>query len=596
MPTSPDPTSPDDSFDLARQHLLAGRSREALALYEQILTATPHDADAHFFRAMAKFQLGLVADAVEAARQAIRLDPDVPEFHCDLARFLFASNDFRASIAESRVALVLKPAFPEALVNLANSLCRMWDFEAGTAAYEKALALRPDDCNLINNLGMAYLSLGRIDDAVSCFEHILKIDPSDAAADSNRIYALHFHPDWDGHSLRAELAGWNDRHAKVYANSTSPARLTIGDQKIRIGYVSPDLREHVVGWQMLPLVAAHDTGRFHVTCYSGVATADAVTNEIRARAGAWREIAGLSDDAVAGLIREDRIDILIDLSLHSGGNRLGVFARRPAPVQLTYLAYPGSTGLAAMDYRFSDPELDHPDEETEHSEKTIRLPTYWCFQPPHDAPDVKSPPYGSNGYITFGCLNQFQKVSVPAQRLWATLMSKVKDSRMLIHAPQGKCRSDLTARFRDMGIDPRRINFVARQARRDYLETYHGLDIALDPFPHGGGITSCDALWMGVPVVSLRGKSAVGRGGASILHPIGLGDYVATSPEAYCDAAMRLAADPMKLAEIRSNLRARMSASKLMNLRSFVTAIEAFYVALGAKVACSTTQRTSDSQ
>jgi predicted O-linked N-acetylglucosamine transferase (SPINDLY family) len=190
---------------------------------------------------------------------------------------------------------------------------------------------------------------------------------------------------------------------------------------------------------------------------------------------------------------------------------------------------------------------------------------------------VKPPPSASNGYITFGCLNQFQKVSIPAQRLWAELMSKVENSRILIHAPTGKCRSDLAARFQDAGVDPCRIDFVGRQSRREYLETYHRLDIALDSFPHGGGITTCDALWMGVPVVSLRGKSSVGRGGASILNAIGLKELVALRPEEYRNSAINLAADPMRLAEIRMNLRDRMKASKLMNLDSFVAAIESAY-------------------
>jgi predicted O-linked N-acetylglucosamine transferase (SPINDLY family) len=571
----------DEILDAARDHHLAGRFSEAADLYRKILELAPEDGEAFFLLGLALFQLGHVAEAADKVRRAVSLDPAVAEYHCDLARILFTLNDFPGAIAASRKALELQPNFPEALFNLGNALCRTRLFEDGIDAYQHALIQRPDARDAANNLGMALLELGRIDGAIACFDQILASNPSDAAARSNRIYAMHFNPSSTAAKIREELVDWNQQHARPLNATIIPhiRRPKLDSHPLRIGYVSPDFREHVVGWNLLPLLAEHDRKRFHIICYSSAGRADAITRELQSHVAAWRDISALSDQQAAKIIREDQIDILVDLSLHTGGIRLLLFARKPAPIQLTYLAYPGSTGLEAMDYRFSDPFLDFGQDLSDHTERTIRLPrTYWCYRPGGPTPAVVPPPALSAGIITFGSLNAFQKISGPTLDVWRQLMQSVPRSRLLLHAPVGKHRGQLIQGFETSGIADDRIEFVDRLPWSQYIQTYQRIDIALDPFPYGGGITTCDALSMGVPIITLRGKTTVGRGGSSILQNLNLPEFIAESPQQYISAATALANDLALLSKLRSCLRERMLDSPLTDAVQFARDIEAAFV------------------
>ena len=287
---------------------------------------------------------------------------------------------------------------------------------------------------------------------------------------------------------------------------------------------------------------------------------------------------GLPDAQAVDLIRQDEIDILVDLALHTGTNRLLIFARKPAPVQVTYLGYCSSTGVETMDYRLSDPYLDPPASDLSlYSEKTIRLPeTYWCYNPRGLMPAPSPPPVEEAGHITFGCLNNFAKVS-PALDLWAEILRNVPESRLIIHSPPGAHLDAVRERFAGKGISTDRLEFPPHQRWPEYVRTYGRIDIALDPFPWCGGITTCDASWMGVPVVSLVGRTAVGRGGASILANIGLPELIAHTPEQYVKIAVGLANDLPRLAELRRTMRPRMQASPLMDAPRFARNIEAAY-------------------
>jgi predicted O-linked N-acetylglucosamine transferase (SPINDLY family) len=549
----------DEILDAARDHHLAGRLPEAVDLYRKALQLAPDDAPSLFLLGLAVFQLGRAGEAVDLVRRAVSLDPAAPEYHCDLARILFSLNNLPGAIAASRTALELQPDFPEALFNLGNALCRSRMLEDGIDAYQRAVALRPGASDAVNNLGMALLELGRIDEAVACFDQILASNPSDAAAHSNRIYALHFSPSSNAAGIRRELIQWNQRHAL-------PLKVTIvphirrhqrdSGRPLRIGYVSPDFREHVVGWSLLPFLPEHDRKVFHISCYSSVKRPDAVTRQLQSHVAVWRDISSVSDEQAAKIIRDDEIDILVDLSLHTGGNRLLLFARKPAPIQVTYLGYPGSTGLETMDYRLSDPFLDSDEEQVDHTERTIRLPlTYWCYRPGGPTSAVIPLPALSAGTITFGCLNTFQKISSSALDVWRELMKEVPRSRLLLHAPVGRHRQQLIERFETSGIAADRIEFVERLPWHEYIQTYQRIDIALDPFPYGGGITTCDALWMGVPTITLRGKTSVGRGATSILQNLNLPQYIAQTPAQYISEAATLASDLPRLADLRLSLR-----------------------------------------
>jgi predicted O-linked N-acetylglucosamine transferase (SPINDLY family) len=323
-----------------------------------------------------------------------------------------------------------------------------------------------------------------------------------------------------------------------------------------------------------------------IFCYANVLQPDALTGQLRQHADGWRSIAGLSDSQAADLIRQDRIDILVDLALHTANNHLVVFAHKPAPVQVTYLGYCGSSGMDAMDYRLSDPYMDSSDSDVEgkpstlslYSERTIRLPeTYWCYGVAGPTPEPSPPPAAAAGYLTFGCLNDFAKVSPPALDLWAEILRGLPQSRLIVHSRPGTHLDAVRERFAGKDISPDRLEFPNWQPWPQYMRTYDRIDIALDPFPWGGGITTCEALWMGVPVVSLVGRTAVGRGGASILSNVGVPELIARTPQQYVQIATDLAKDLPRLAELRRTLRARMQASPLMDALRFARNIEAAY-------------------
>jgi predicted O-linked N-acetylglucosamine transferase (SPINDLY family) len=336
---------------------------------------------------------------------------------------------------------------------------------------------------------------------------------------------------------------------------------------------------HPVALFINPLLGLHDYSRFEVFCYSDVPAEDVYTARLRSYVSAWRDTLKLSDQQLADTVRADQIDILVDLNMHMSGSRLLAFARKPAPVQVTYLAYCGTTGLETMDYRLSDPYLDPPGtDESVYSEKTIRLPhSYWCYVTASDAPPVGPLPAQNRGYVTFGCLNNYCKVTPPTFDAWFEILRRVPGSRLLLHADAGSHRDRARGRAQSAGIDPARLEFTGFMPLPDYLQTYNRIDIALDPFPYTGGTTSCDALWMGAPLVTLAGKTAVSRGGASILSNIGLPDLVTTAADQYIRLATELAGDRQRLADLRSTLRQRMRQSPLCNAPQFARDVEAAY-------------------
>ncbi|MEA2735346.1 MAG: protein O-GlcNAc transferase, partial [Humisphaera sp.] len=337
---------------------------------------------------------------------------------------------------------------------------------------------------------------------------------------------------------------------------------------------------------MLPIVAIHDRARFEVVCYSDFRSHDAVTAAIRERADRFIASAALDHAQFAAQVRADGIDVLVDLALHSGRNRLLAFARRAAPVQVTYLGYPGTSGLAAMDFRLTDPQLDPLGSDVNYSETSLRLPrTYWCYVLPPNMPGVGPLPAASAGHITFGCLNKFTKVSDDALRAWAQVLARTPNSRLILHAPVGQTRDRVLAMMGTESVAPERIEFVVRRPAVEYLETYNRIDVALDPFPYNGGTTTCEALLMGAPVVSLAGDIAVRRAGVSILTNVGLTELIARTPAEYVEIATELAADRPRLSKIRGELRGRMLASPLSDLPAFARDLEAAYLSMWNDVA-----------
>jgi predicted O-linked N-acetylglucosamine transferase (SPINDLY family) len=345
------------------------------------------------------------------------------------------------------------------------------------------------------------------------------------------------------------------------------------NRRLRIGYVSPDFRQHVVGFNLQPLFEHHDHEQFEIFCYSDVVAPDTITRWFEKRADHWVDSHRLSDEQLAEQIRLDRIDLLVDLALHTRENRLLVFAEKPAPVQVSFAGYPGSTGVSAIQYRLSDPYLDPQP----NGGDVVHLPhSFWCYQPNEDVP-VNPLPAGDAGIITFGCLNNFCKINASVLDLWARVMKQVQGSRLLLLARQGSHRRRTIDYLRQQGVDSDRVEFVSYAPRREYLMQYHRIDIGLDTFPYNGHTTSLDSLWMGVPVVTLCGELAVSRAGFSQLSNLGLRELVARSADEFVTIATALAADRNKLRQLRTELRPRMQQSPLMDAAGFARGIETGY-------------------
>ena len=401
---------------------------------------------------------------------------------------------------------------------------------------------------------------------------------------------MQFHPDYDAQGLLAEHRLWDDKYAKQLRKSIAPhSNDRSAGRRLKIGYVSPDFREHCQALFTEPLFANHDRGQFEIFCYSAVLEPDAVTERLERHADVWRPIVGMTDAAVANVVRNDRIDILVDLTMHMAGGRPLLMARKPAPVQVAWLAYPGTTGLAAMDYRLTDRYLDPENmHDDRYSERSIRLAdTFWCYDAlgmetdrspaGEPLPEPNTLPANVNGYVTFGCLNVISKINDGVLEKWARIMREVDRSRLRLLAPIGEARQRMRDRMTELGVAGERIEFVHRQSRRDYLREFHRIDICLDTLPYNGHTTSLDSLWMGVPVVTQVGQTVVGRAGWSQLSNLELTELAATSDNAFVQCAVELSRDLPRLAELRRTLRPRMMASALCDGQRFARSIEAAF-------------------
>jgi len=567
-------------YNLGKALQDAGQLDEAADAYRRAATLRPDYTPAFNNLGVVLQRQNQFASAEAAYRDAIRAQPGFADAHYNLGNVLKEQNRLDEAIGAYRQALLLRASYPEALTNLGNVLQRMGKLDEATAAFKESIALDPKRPHAHNSLGNALKDAGRLDGAIECYRRSIAVGGGAWAWD-NLLYALHFHPNYDAGRIKAEHAEWNRRVAGPLAGNSwtfGPAAKRGG--RIRVGYVSPDFRAHPVGRFLLPLLAHHDRESFEIHCYSDVRQPDEMTEQLRGHADAWRDTDGVSDERLAALVRDDEIDVLVDLTMHMEGNRLLTFARKPAPVQVTYLAYCGTTGLHAMDYRLSDPFLDPlGSDESVYVEKTVRLPrTYWCYQPPAAAGEVEALPALANGYVTFGCFNNYSKVTDAMWAVWFRILELVPRSRLIVQSPDGQTREAARERSRRGGWDPERVEFASRAPMGEYLRTYGRIDVALDPFPYGGGTTTCDALWMGVPVVSLAGKTAVSRGGLSILSNIGSTEWVAMDVEDYVKIATGLAADLARLKGIRTDLRERICASPLIDAAQFARDVEVAYV------------------
>jgi protein O-GlcNAc transferase len=566
--------------NLGRMLIDRGRVEDALDAFLKLRglgSATYDDLNSLAFAFRAR---GSLDESITVLRQITQLYPQRADALVNLGSLLFERGEIDAAIAVSRQAIQLKPDSPEAHNNLGTALRYREELAQAEAHYRKAIQLKPDYAAAFNNLGSTLKDQGRVNEAVQSYMHAVSLSPASAEIESNAVYTAHCSPDYEEQHLLELALAWGLRHGRALSREISPHENDRSiDRVLKIGYVSPDFRQHAVGRFIQPILKDHNRSQFEVHCFSTVARPDSRTAEIQRVSDHWHDVSRHSDEQLSQLIRREKIDILVDLALHTSNNRLLVFARKPAPVQLSYLAYCGTSGLELMDYVLTDSFLMPPDANIRaYSEQPVWLSkSYWCYPKPEYDYKIGPLPANSTGQVTFGCFNSFCKISKLTEDAWCKLLRGLPKSRLVVHAPHGPHRQIMRDRFAINGIEEDRIQFVGFLPLPQYYQRYAEIDIALDPFPYCGGTTTCDALWMGVPVVTFCGQTAVGRAGCSILSNAGFPQLVAKSASGYVKIATELATDLPRLSAIRQSLRARMEASSLMDQAGFMCDLESAY-------------------
>ncbi len=555
---------------------------EALSYYRRALQAQPDYADAHNNLGVALRELGRRDEAVASFHAALACRPDFVEAHSNLGSLLQEMNRIEEAVAHCLKAVEINPQFAAAHSNLGHVLHAARRYGEALESFRRALDLTPGFADAHSNLGALYRDMGQLDLAVQSCMAALQSDPDHLDAHSGLLFSCNYLAHESGAALVGHArrygaaAARRARRATTWANLPDPAR------RLRIGFVSADLHRHPVGYFLDSVIAAlharHGTS-LELHAYANNPKRDELTERLQAHCAGWRTVLGMSDEKLARQIQEDRIDILIDLSGHTTGTRLSMFAWKPAPVQASWLGYFATTGLDAMDYLVADPWTLPSREEAHFSERIRRLPeTRLCFSAPDADIPVGTLPALTNGYVTFGCCNNLSKLGGTVLALWARILHAQPDSRLLLKNKQFSdtaTQEDMVRRFAAHGIGRERLILEGPASRHDYLRTHRNIDIALDPFPYTGGTTTAEALWMGVPVLTLAGERFIARQGVGLLANAGLAGWIAADAEDYLAKAMAFAGDLPALAHLREGLREQVLASPLFDAERFAGHFEA---------------------
>ncbi|HYH43942.1 MAG TPA: tetratricopeptide repeat protein, partial [Burkholderiales bacterium] len=544
-------------------------------------------------RSVALHALRRYAEAVDSCERALLAEPAHADAFYNRGNALQALRRDADAVASYDRALALRPDYAKAHTNRGNALYALKRYEEALAAYDRALALTPHAAEALSNRGNVLGSLGDLDEAIRSYRRALAVSPADPRVHHALIFAL-LRSAADAEDVRAQCAAFAEcfEHRSTpleHRNSAVPTR------RLKVGYVSADFRAHSVAWHIAPVLENHDPQAVEVYCYFNHPDHDPMTERLMKLPVHWREVADLTDVAFASLVQQDGIDILVDLAGHTTHSRLVAFARRPAPLQVTWLGLPATTGLSSIDYRITDDSVD-PVGRTEHyqSERLVRLSTHACYQPPHALlcatarsasgipensgrlPPVNDLPALSRGYVTFASFNELDKISPATCALWASVLREVPDSRLLVVCEPSAAKR-ARERFIAAGISAERLKLEDKRPLADYLKLHNEVDVALDPFPFNGGTVTRNALWMGVPVITLAGTMPVSRVGLALMTQLGLDAFVAKTPDEYVQIAARCARDPGALAEIRRSLRRLMEEAPFSNCAAYTRELEAAY-------------------
>jgi len=551
-----------------------GRLEEATSAFLRAIQLRPDHAQAYSNLGVALQDSGRSQEALAAFRRAIHWNPALAKTHVNLGALLLDLGQVDEGMAILRRAIELQPHLAEGHYNLGIALYRANFLDEALDAYRRAIELNPAHAEAHCGLGVASLVAGKSEEASQHFHQALLLRPQYVIAHSNLVLCEQYRAGVTLAGLARSHAEWDGRHASHHRGSWQPWTLERDSERpLRLGFVSADFRRHPVGFFLAPVLEHLDPRFGEVVCYNNQAGSDDLTRRIAAAAKEWREVFRLDDDALADRIRADRIDVLVDLSGHTEGNRLLVFARRPAPIQITWIGYAGTTGMTAMDYLIADRFHVPPHLEAHYRERILRMPdSYVCFDPPVEAPAVGPLPAHAQGYITFGSFNNLAKLTPEVIATWAEIVRRIPDSRLsLVTRGLGGVgtRKQIHEAFVTAGVDPYRVELRGKMLRSELFAAYNSIDVALDPFPYSGGMTACEAFWMGVPVVTCPGETFASRHSLSHLSNVGLTETIATDRRQYIELALRLARDLPHLAELRAGLREQVLRSPLCDGERF---------------------------
>ena len=593
----------------------AGNLAQAEGLYRRAIAAAPGHPRTHLNLGILLAAKGDATGAERAYEACLAVAPDHPFGNYNFARLAFLREDFARAGSLIATALRAKPDFPQALVLQSNVLDALGKAAPAIEAMEAALRLQPDDAGAWFNLALMLSRQTRLDDAVAALKRCVEGMPDhlDALALLSRLLRDQGFATEALATLRRALAidpyGWSNRSFELllmlFADEAAaqdlfrrhvefgvdleravPVRFdryrdaADRTRRLRVGYVSSDLYLHTVPFFLIPVLEQHDRSQVEVFCYSYGSTEDFVTERVRTLSDHWRAAHEMSDEALADAIHADGIDVLVDLVGHTAKPRLGVFSQRPAPAQVSWIGYLNTTGLTRMDFRLSDRRTD-PIEIAQpvHTERLLHMPvSQWCYRPMVDEPLSPVAPLEKNGFVTFGSFNAALKISPALCRRWGEILARLPESRLIVaNVNSGRKQAAIRESIASMGVAPERVEFLVRVPLNQYLASYNAVDISLDAFPYGGGTTTFDSLWMGVPVVAAVGERSVSRSAASILEELGLADWIAPSIDDYVEVAVARASDAQALASLRQELQPRLKASPLTDLPRFARDLEAAY-------------------
>jgi len=609
-----------------------GRLAEAVACYERALQLRPNLAETHNNLANVVRDQGRLDEAIAGYRRALELKPDYAEAHCNLGKALDAAGKPVEAVPCFRQALELQPNFARALAGLGAALQRQGQLVEAMQCYERALALEPDLIEALhsrgtaaielaqldlaiasfrrvlalapdmleaeNNLGIAWLAFGDAEEAVRCFERVVAAGDECSAVHCNLLLARSYCADANLSRMQAAYADFDRRYAAPLRSAwRRHANTRDAERPLRVGLVSGDFARHPVGYLYLRAVEELRRQGWHVTCYSDRLWLDALTARFQAGASDWQEVAAFGDEQLAEKIRADRIDILFDLASHAAGNRLLAFARRPAPIQI---GWAGPVEIGAMDYLLADRYLIPPEAEPHYVETVLRMPdAYICYGPPADTPAVGPLPASDRGFITFGSLNNLAKVTPHVLETWAEILRRLPTARLLFRygstALNPGTRERLLTAFAAQGVAPHRIDLAGWAPYERQLEIYREVDVALDPFPFSGCTVTCEALWMGAPVVTWPSDTFFGRQSLSLLKNLALEELVAHDRTDYVQRTVALAQDVPRLAALRAELRPRMATSPLCDGERFAHNLTSLLREVWRRWCCEPPRRTEES-